>query len=206
MWGSDCLKTPGEFIAEIYWLIGARPLPDPLGRVNKVELMSLEELGRPRVDVVVNCSGVFRDLFINQMGLMDKAIKMAAEADEDPEMNFVRRHALDQAEVLGVDLREAATRVFSNASGSYSANVSLAVENGGWEDEKQLQDMYLGRKGFAFNADRPGEMKVSQKIFEKSLSTVDCTFQNLDSGEISLTDVSHYLDSDPTKVGPMDLA
>lgn len=200
MWGSDCLKTSGESIAEIYWLIGARPLPDPLGRVNKIELIPLEELGRPRVDVVVNCSGVFRDLFINQMALMDKAIKMAAEAEEDPDMNFVRKHAMEQAEELNVTVREAATRVFSNASGSYSANVSLAVENGGWEDEKQLQDMYLSRKGFAFNADRPGEMKVSQEIFEKTLSTVDVTFQNLDSGEISLTDVSHYLDSDPTKV------
>ncbi|CAN8073828.1 unnamed protein product [Agarophyton chilense] len=200
MWGSDCLKTSGESIAEIYWLIGAKPLPDPLGRVNKIELIPLEELGRPRVDVVVNCSGVFRDLFINQMALMDKAVKLAAEADEDPAMNFVRKHALEQAAELDIPVREAATRVFSNASGSYSANVSLAIENGGWEDEKQLQDMYLSRKGFAFNADRPGEMKVSQAIFEKSLSTVDVTFQNLDSGEISLTDVSHYLDSDPTKV------
>jgi magnesium chelatase subunit H len=163
-------------------------------------LMSLEELGRPRIDVVVNCSGVFRDLFINQMAMMDKAIKMAAEAVEDPEMNFIRRHAMEQAADLDVPLRDAATRVFSNASGSYSANVSLAIENGGWEDEKQLQDMYLSRKGFAFNADRPGEMKVSQDIFEKSLATVDVTFQNLDSGEISLTDVSHYLDSDPTKI------
>jgi magnesium chelatase subunit H len=200
MWGSDCLKTSGESIAEIYWLIGARPVPDQLGRMTKVELLSLEELGRPRIDVVVNCSGVFRDLFINQMAMMDKAIKMAAEADEDTEMNFVRRHAMEQAADLDVPLRDAATRVFSNASGSYSANVSLAIENGGWEDEKQLQDMYLSRKGFAFNADRPGEMKVSQDIFEKSLATVDVTFQNLDSGEISLTDVSHYLDSDPTKI------
>lgn len=200
MWGSDCLKTSGESIAEIYWLIGARPLPDPLGRINKVELIPLKELGRPRIDVVINCSGVFRDLFINQMALMDKAVKLAAEADEDPDMNFVRKHALEQAKELDVSVREAATRVFSNSSGSYSANVSLAIENGGWEDEKQLQDMYLSRKGFAFNADRPGEMKVSQKIFEKTLSTVDVTFQNLDSGEISLTDVSHYLDSDPTKV------
>lgn len=200
MWGSDCLKTSGESIAEIYWLIGVKPIPDALGRVNKLELIPLEELGRPRIDVVVNCSGVFRDLFINQMALMDKAVKLAAEADEDPEMNFVRKHAIEQAKDLDVSVREAATRVFSNSSGSYSANVSLAIENGGWEDEKQLQDMYLSRKGFAFNADRPGEMKVSQKIFEKTLSTVDVTFQNLDSGEISLTDVSHYLDSDPTKV------
>ncbi|EFN57307.1 hypothetical protein CHLNCDRAFT_143921 [Chlorella variabilis] len=64
--------------------------------------MSLEELGRPRIDVVVNCSGVFRDLFVNQMNLLDRAIKLAAEQDEPPEMNFVRKHALEHAEELGV--------------------------------------------------------------------------------------------------------
>eukprot|EP00172_Hildenbrandia_rubra_P001173 Plantae.Rhodophyta-Hildenbrandia_rubra.ctg173.p1 GENE.Plantae.Rhodophyta-Hildenbrandia_rubra.ctg173~~Plantae.Rhodophyta-Hildenbrandia_rubra.ctg173.p1 ORF type:complete len:1372 (+),score=252.95 Plantae.Rhodophyta-Hildenbrandia_rubra.ctg173:7089-11204(+) len=200
MWGSDCLKTSGESIAEIYWLIGVRPLPDQLGRVNKLAIIPLEELGRPRIDVVINCSGVFRDLFINQMALMDKAVKMAAEADENAEMNFVRKHALEQAKEMDLSVRDAATRVFSNASGSYSANVSLAVENGGWEDEKQLQNMYLNRKGFAFNSDKPGVMEVNQSMFEKSLSTVDVTFQNLDSSEISLTDVSHYFDSDPTKI------
>jgi len=200
LWGTDNIKTYGESLAQVLWMVGVRPSPDQLGRINKLDLIPLEELGRPRIDVVVNCSGVFRDLFINQMALLDRAVKMAAEADEPTDMNFVRKHALDQAEELGVTLREAATRVFSNASGSYSSNVSLAVENGGWEDEQQLQSMYLGRKGFAFNSDRPGVMEQSQKIFEKSLSTVDVTFQNLDSSEISLTDVSHYFDSDPTKV------
>lgn len=68
--------------------------------------------------MVVNCSGVFRDLFVNQMALLDKAIKMAAEADEPEDMNFVRKHAIKQAEEMGVNLRQAATRVFSNASGS----------------------------------------------------------------------------------------
>jgi magnesium chelatase subunit H len=152
------------------------------------------------VDVVVNCSGVFRDLFINQMNLLDRAIKMAAEADEPVEMNFVRKHALKQAEDMGVNLRQAATRVFSNASGSYSSNVNLAVENSTWESEAELQDMYLARKSFSFNSDNPGMMDQSRDIFEASLKTVEVTFQNLDSSEISLTDVSHYFDSDPTKV------
>jgi magnesium chelatase subunit H len=150
--------------------------------------------------VVVNCSGVFRDLFINQMNLLDRAIKMAAEADEPLEMNFVRKHALKQAEEMGINLRQAATRVFSNASGSYAANVNLAVENSTWENESELQDMYLARKSFAFNSDNPGMMDQSRGIFEAALKTVDVTFQNLDSSEISLTDVSHYFDSDPTKV------
>jgi len=201
LWGTDNIKTYGESLAQVMWMVGVRPMPDALGRVNKLELIPLEELGRPRIDVVVNCSGVFRDLFINQMNLLDRAIKLAAEQDEPLEDNFVRKHALQQAEELGCSLREASTRVFSNASGSYSSNVNLAVENSSWNDESQLQEMYLTRKSFAFNSDAPGAgMEESRAVFESALKTVDATFQNLDSSEISLTDVSHYFDSDPTKL------
>ncbi|ONK55379.1 uncharacterized protein A4U43_UnF4150 [Asparagus officinalis] len=182
-------------------MIGVRPSADGLGRVTGSSQVSLEELGRPRVDVVVNCSGVFRDLFINQMNLLDRAVKMVAELDEPEEQNYVRKHARQQAEELGVSMREAATRIFSNASGSYSSNVNLAVENSSWNDEKQLQDMYLSRKSFAFDSDAPGiGMTEKRKVFEMALSTADATFQNLDSSEISLTDVSHYFDSDPTNL------
>lgn len=200
LWGTDNIKTYGESLAQVLALVGVRPVADSLGRVNKVELIPLEELGRPRVDVVVSCSGVFRDLFINQMNLMDRGIKMAAEADEPLEMNFVRKHALEQAEEMNISLREASARVFSNSAGSYSANVGLAIENGGWEDETQLQDQFLTRKGFAFNADKPGMMEAQADLFKAALKNVDVTFQNLDSSEISITDVSHYYDSDPTKV------
>jgi len=200
LWGTDNIKTYGESLAQVLWMLGVRPLPDSLGRVNKLELIPLEELGRPRIDVVISCSGVFRDLFINQMDLLDRAVKLAAEAREPLEMNFVRKHALKQAEDLGINLRQAATRVFSNASGSYASNVNLAVENSTWDSETELQEMYLSRKSFAFTTDSPGTMEQSRQIFETALSTADATFQNLDSSEISLTDVSHYFDSDPTKV------
>lgn len=200
LWGTDNIKTYGESLAQIMWMVGVRPVPDALGRVNKLELIPLQELGRPRIDVVINCSGVFRDLFINQMNLLDQAVKMAAEADEPLEMNFVRKHALQQASEMGINLRQAATRVFSNASGSYSSNINLAVENSTWESEAELQEMYLTRKSFAFSADNPGTMEQTRAIFESTLKTAEVTFQNLDSSEISLTDVSHYFDSDPTKV------
>lgn len=105
------------------------------------------------------------------MLLLDRAIKMAAELDEPEEMNFVRKHARQQAEELGLEnIRDAATRVFSNSSGSYSSNVNLAVENSSWSDETQLQEMYMKRKSFAFNSDRPGaggEMK--RDVFESAM-------------------------------------
>jgi magnesium chelatase subunit H len=185
LWGTDNIKTYGESLAQVLAMV----------------VIPLSELGRPRVDVVVNCSGVFRDLFVNQMLLLDRAVKMAAELDEPDEMNFVRKHARQQAAEMGVSLRDAATRVFSNSSGSYSSNVNLAVENSSWTDEAQLQEMYLKRKSFAFNSDRPGAGgEDARDTFERALKTVDVTFQNLDSSEISLTDVSHYFDSDPTKL------
>jgi len=200
LWGTDNIKTYGESLAQILWFVGVKPKPDSVGRINKLELIPLAELGRPRIDVVVNCSGVFRDLFINQMALIDQAVKLAAEADEPLESNFVRKHSLEQAEKEGTSIREASARVFSNASGSYSSNVNLAVENSTWEEENELQEMYLSRKTYAFNADNPGEMNQKREVFESVMKTADVTFQNLDSSEISLTDVSHYFDSDPTKL------
>jgi magnesium chelatase subunit H len=139
LWGTDNIKTYGESLAQVMMMVGVKPVPDALGRVNKLEVIPLSELGRPRVDVVVNCSGVFRDLFVNQMLLLDRAIKLAAEQDEPDEMNFVRKHAKQQAAEMGMSVRDAATRVFSNSSGSYSSNVNLAVENSSWSDEQQLQ-------------------------------------------------------------------
>ena len=200
LWGTDNIKTYGESLAQILWFVGVKPKPDSVGRINKLELIPLEELGRPRIDVVVNCSGVFRDLFINQMALIDQAVKLAAEADEPLDSNFVRKHSLEQSEKEGTSIREASARVFSNASGSYSSNVNLAVENSTWEEENELQEMYLSRKTYAFNADNPGEMNQKRDVFESVMKTADVTFQNLDSSEISLTDVSHYFDSDPTKL------
>ena len=90
------------------------------------------------------------------MNLLDRAVKLAAEQDEPDELNFVRKHAKEQALANGggQTIREAATRIFSNASGSYSSNVNLAIENSSWSDEQQLQEMYMARKSFAFNSDR----------------------------------------------------
>ena len=89
LWGTNNIKTYGASLTQVLALVGVHPVSDSLGCVNKVELIPLEKLGRPRINVVVSCSGVFRDLFIKQMNLMDRGIKMAAEVDEPSKMNFV---------------------------------------------------------------------------------------------------------------------
>lgn len=198
LWATDNVNTYGRSMAEIFAMIGVRLIK---GTADEVELIPLKELGRPRIDVVVNCSGVFRDIFINQMSLIDKAVKMAAEAKEPPEMNYVRKHAFQMTQELSCTLREAATRVFSNAAGSYSANISAWVKSNEWESETQLQRQFLARKCYAFNSDKPGLMEYKSETFKAALRNTDVTIQNLDLNDIlSITDVPHYYDSDPTKV------
>ncbi len=190
LWGTDNLKSDGEGVAQVLALLGARAVQDELGNVSDIELLPLPELGRPRIDVMVTVSGIFRDLLTHQMQLLDKAVRTAAAADEPAEFNFVRKHALQQAEELGVSVEEAATRIFSNAPGSYGANVNHLVESGTWDEEEQLGEAFMSRKSFTLGKD--GEWRDSRAIMEKSMSTVDAAFQNIDSFEIGISDIDHY--------------
>ncbi|HMQ30038.1 MAG TPA: magnesium chelatase subunit H [Chloroflexaceae bacterium] len=193
LWGSDNLKSDCEGVAQVLALMGARPVPDELGNVSDVALVPLAELGRPRVDVVVTVSGIFRDLLGNQMRLIDKAARLAATADEPPEHNAVRRHALAQAAELGIPLEEAAARVFANAPGSYGAHVNHLVESGAWEDDGQLAETFLSRKGFTLG--KGGEWQDSRPLLERALATVDVSYQNVDSFEVGISDIDTYYES-----------
>ena len=198
LWGTDNVNTYAKTMGQIFLLIGAK-LVD--GSAEETELIPLEILGRPRIDIVASCSGSFRDLHMNQMILLDKVVKMAAEADEPEEMNFVRKHALEYASALNLTLREAATRVFSNAAGAYSSNVAALIKSNDWKKEEQLQKEFLERKGHAFDYERPGLMEYHGELFKAALRNSDVTVQNVDLSEIiSVTDVPHYYDSDATKV------
>jgi magnesium chelatase subunit H len=190
LWGTDNLKSDCEGVAQVLALLGARATEDELGKVSDVELIPLAELGRPRIDVVVTVSGIFRDLLHHQMNLIDKAVHLAANAPEPPDCNFVRKHAQAQATELNVSLNEAATRVFCNAPGNYGANVNHLVESSTWEDDKELGEAFLSRKSFSFDAQ--GQWHDAREIMERALSTVNATFQNIDSFEIGISDIDHY--------------
>jgi len=198
LWATDNVNTYGKSLSQIFALVGLRLVK---GTIDEVELIPLNELKRPRIDVVVSCSGVFRDLFMNQMTLIDQGMKMAAEAKEPPEMNYIRTHAFQMTQELSCPLREAATRVFSNAAGSYCANIAAWIKSNEWENETQLQRQFLARRCYAFNSDKPGMMEYKSEAFKAALRNADVTIQNLDLNDIlSITDVPHYYDADPTKV------
>ncbi|RXK89427.1 magnesium chelatase subunit H [Chlorobaculum sp. 24CR] len=190
LWGTDNLKSDGEGVAQALALLGARTKTDELGKIGDVELIPLEKLGRPRIDIVVTVSGIFRDLLSHQVRLLDRAVRLAAVADEPESMNLIRKHVRQQASELGISEDDAAGRIYSNAPGSYGSNVNHLVESSTWEEEQQLADAFVNRKSFAFSPE--GDWRESPEILRSALKNVTLTFQNIDSFEIGLSDIDHY--------------
>jgi magnesium chelatase subunit H len=193
MWGTDNLKTQGVPIAQALSLMGARPRFDSYGRLSGAELIPLAELGRPRIDVMITLSGIFRDLMPLQVRLLAEAAWLAASADEPVEMNAIRAHALDYAAKHGCDLETASLRVFSNAEGAYGANLNLAIENSVWENEDELAEMYSRRKSFAYG--RNGRAAQQPDLMASVMSEVDVAYQNLESVELGVTTLDQYFDN-----------
>lgn len=197
LWGLDNIKTQGEGVAQALWLLGVRPVRDALNRSTSVEAMSLEELGRPRIDVVMTVSGIFRDLFSPTVQLLDKAVRLVAQLDEPLELNYVRKHVLEQIQQDACTQDEAAVRVFSNAPGNYGTNVNFMVMDSQWESEETLGDLFVTRKCFAYGRDSHGraiEGREARLAMDRALSRVEATYQNIDTFEIGLTDVDHYFE------------
>ena len=193
LWGTDNLKTEGGPIAQALWLMGAAPRFDGYGRLAGARLTSLAELGRPRIDVVLTLSGIFRDLLPLQTKLLAEAALLAACADEPVAANHIRRHALAYLAANGGSMEQAALRVFGNADGAYGSNVNQMVGSGVWNDEDELADAYVARKGFAYGVD--GRPEKQAGVLAHVLASVDITYQNLDSIELGVTTVDHYFDT-----------
>lgn len=197
LWGLDNIKTQGEGVAQALWLLGVRPLRDGLNRTTSVEAIPLADLRRPRIDVVMTVSGIFRDLFSPTVQLLDKAVRLVAELDEPLDSNYVRKHVLRQVEEDGCDTDDAAVRVFSNAPGNYGTNVNFMVMDSQWEREDTLGDLFVTRKCFAYGRDSKGraiEGREARLAMDRALSRVEATYQNIDTFEIGLTDVDHYFE------------
>jgi magnesium chelatase subunit H len=191
LWGMDNIKSQGEGVAQALWLLGVEPHRDALYRVTDVEVIPLERLGRPRIDVVMTVSGIFRDLFGPSVELLDKAVRRVAQLNEPPEMNFVKKHLQEQM-AQGQSFDDSVTRVFSNAAGNYGTNVDVMVTDSQWEQADQIGDLFVTRKCFAYG--RRLEGREARQLLEKALARVEVTYQNIDSNEIGITDVDHYFE------------
>ena len=193
LWGSDNIKSDGGPIAQALALMGARPRFDAYGRLSGADLIPLAQLGRPRIDVLMTLSGIFRDLLPLQTKMLAEAAYKCAMADEPLSQNFIRAHALRAAEEMGVDMETAALRVFSNAEGAYGSNVNQLVDSSAFGGEDELADAYEARKSFAYG--RNGKAVKQAGILQKSLQNVELAYQNLESVELGVTSVDHYFDT-----------
>ncbi len=193
LWGTDNLKSEGSPLAQALALIGAKPRFDSYGRLAGAELVPLEELGRPRIDVVMTLSGIFRDLLPLQTRLLAEAAWLAASADEPDELNYVAKHARAYQAANGCDLETAALRVFSNAEGAYGSNVNHLIDSGCWQDEDEIAETYTKRKCFAYG--RTGKPKQNPELLKAVLGDVQMAYQNLESVELGVTTIDHYFDT-----------
>jgi magnesium chelatase subunit H len=173
--------------------MGARARFDTYGRLAGAELVPLKALGRPRIDVAMTTSGIFRDLLPLQLKLLAEAAYLAATADESLSENFVRKHALELQQTTGCDFETATLRVFSNAEGTYGANVNHLIESSRWDDAKELADVFSRRKGFAYG--RQGRPTAQPELLQGILAKVDLAYQNLESVELGVTTIDTYFDT-----------
>lgn len=199
LWGLDAIKTRGESVGIVLRLVGARVVSEGTGRVARFELVPLSELeppGRPRVDVLCNVSGIFRDSFRNVLDLLDALFEAAATAEgESEEMNFVKKHAREAA---AKGIARPASRLFSNPAGDYGSMVGERVGAGNWESGSELGATWAARNAFSFgrgsgSVDGGGEAGAARpELLESLLSTTERVVQTVDSVEYGLTDINEY--------------
>ncbi|MEH2038293.1 magnesium chelatase subunit H [Nostoc sp.] len=187
LWGLDAIKTKGESLGILLELVGAEPVKEGTGRVVRYELKPLAEVGHPRIDVLGNLSGIFRDSFVNIIELLDDLFQRAAHADEPDDQNFIRRHALT-LKAQGVE--NASARLFSNPAGDFGSLVNDRVVDGNWESGEELGNTWQSRNVFSYGREDKGQARP--EVLNTLLKTSDRIVQEIDSVEYGLTDIQEY--------------
>lgn len=202
LWSGSFVESEGTTVAEILYLLGVEPVRDMFNRVLDVRLIPMERLGRPRIDVLVQTSGQFRDLAASRLALIHKAVMLAAKAGDGGE-NYVAKGVADAEKVLlgkGLapeDARElSVTRVFGGLNGMYGTGINSMVESGDrWEKEKEIAEVYLNNMGaFYGNADRWGDFRTG--VFEAAMQNTEVVVQPRQSnnwGALSLDHVYEFM-------------
>jgi magnesium chelatase subunit H len=187
LWGLDAIKTKGESIGIILELVGAEPVKEGTGRIVRYQLKPLAEVGHPRIDVLANLSGIFRDSFANVIELLDDLFQRAAQLEEPEDQNYIRKHAL-ALQAQGVE--NASARLFSNPAGDFGSLVNDRVIDGNWESGDELGDTWLSRNLFSYGRQDRGQARP--EVLKTLLKGCDRIVQEIDSVEYGLTDIQEY--------------
>lgn len=190
VWGTSAMRTSGDDIAEILALLGVRPRWDEMSRrIAGLEPISLEELGRPRIDVTVRISGFFRDAFPHVVAMLDDAVRLVAGLNEPAEANYVRAHAQADLAEHGDD-RRATTRIYGSAPGAYGAGILQVVESGTWRDDADLAEVYTAWGGFAYGRGLNGAPAADD--MRANYRRIQVAAKNVDTREHDIADSDDY--------------
>lgn len=203
LWSSEFIETEGATIAQILYMLGVEPVRDAFGRVTDLRLIPSKQLGRPRIDVVVQTSGQLRDLAASRLFLINKAIEMAANAKGDKYDNLVKAGVTESERLLvekGMSPKEAREvsmyRVFGGVNGNYGTGIQEMVTAGDrWDKESQIAEVYLNNMG-AFYGDEKNWETVRKAAFEAALTRTDVVVQPRQSntwGALSLDHVYEFM-------------
>ncbi len=201
IWATDTMKTNGDDVAEILYLMGVKPVWEASsGRVKGLDVIPLEKLNRPRIDVTVRLSGMFRDAFPNLIHLLDEAVTLVAGLNEPPDKNYIAKHVKETVKERvsqGVNAEkareEACYRLFGDRPGTYGCGVSGAITSGNWKDQKDLGEVYVSWGSFAYSREVYGVSVPEQ--FKRCLSEIDATVKNQDSREYDILDCDDWYDA-----------
>ncbi|MGD9990969.1 cobaltochelatase subunit CobN [Pseudonocardia sp.] len=190
VWGTSAMRTSGDDVAEVFALLGVRPVWDEMSRrVVTLEPIPLDELGRPRIDVTVRISGFFRDAFPHVLALLDDAVALVAGLDEPAEQNFVRAHVAADRERHG-DERRARTRVFGSKPGTYGAGLLQLVESRDWRGDADLAEVYTTWGGYAYGRGLDGV--PARDDMENAYRRIAVAAKNTDTREHDIADSDDY--------------
>ncbi|MGW7241303.1 cobaltochelatase subunit CobN [Streptomyces sp. NPDC054804] len=190
VWGTSAMRTQGDDIAEILALLGCRPVWDEASRrVTGFEVVPLDELGRPRIDVTVRISGFFRDAFPHVVGLIDDAVRKVAELDEPADRNYVRAHADEDTAEHG-DRRRATARVFGSKPGAYGAGLLPLIDARNWRSDADLAEVYAVWGGYAYGRGLDG--RPARGDMETAFRRIAVAAKNVDTREHDLVDADDY--------------
>ena len=201
LWGFETTKTGGETIGQILGYLGVKVIREMGSWYPKLEIIPLEELGRPRIDCLLNICGFFRDMFPNLIQLLNQAFTLVTSLDEPIELNFVKKHSLENLDTLKTELEKgvidektankiACGRVYGPKAGEYATRMRLLVEDSIWKEEKDLAEVYIQSMNYLYVENVHAQKR--DDLYRKNIEKIDLVSQVRDSHDYEIVDLDHY--------------
>lgn len=189
LWAFETMKTGGETIGQVFNYLGVRPIKNRSIWTTELEVIPLEEMNHPRINVLITICGIFRDTFPYVLNLLNEAIELVANLNEPLDKNFVRKSVI---ELNNKGMKHSKARIFGPAPGKYNTNLTDIISAGVWEQEKELVDDYVNCMSFAYMKNQKTE-KITESFLE-NVNNLDMMSQIRDSSEYHITDLDHYFE------------